>query len=67
LYPAYPLWKLPPYEYETEKMPIDILAGSDRLREGLENGEDLDKMEEGWKVQCEKFNKTIREKYLFYE
>jgi len=25
-------WRLPPYEYEAEKMPIDILAGSDLVR-----------------------------------
>lgn len=25
-------WKLPPYEYEQEKMPIDILNGTDKLR-----------------------------------
>lgn len=28
-------WTPPPYEYETEKMPIDILSGSDRLRQRL--------------------------------
>jgi uncharacterized protein YbbC (DUF1343 family) len=31
-------WRRPPYEYETEKMPIDILWGSDVLRKGLEAG-----------------------------
>ncbi len=31
-------WRQPPYEYETEKMPIDILWGSDVLRKGLEAG-----------------------------
>lgn len=28
-------WIDPPYEYESEKMPIDIIDGSSRLREGL--------------------------------
>jgi len=31
-------WRQPPYEYETKKMPIDILWGSDVLRKGLEAG-----------------------------
>ena len=31
-------WREPPYEYETEKMPIDILAGSSELREQIEAG-----------------------------
>jgi uncharacterized protein YbbC (DUF1343 family) len=29
-------WRPPPYEYEREKLPIDILAGSDRLRAQIE-------------------------------
>jgi uncharacterized protein YbbC (DUF1343 family) len=31
-------WKLPPYEYEAEKMPVDILWGSPWLRESIEVG-----------------------------
>lgn len=31
-------WRPPPYEYETKRLPIDILAGSPRLREGIEAG-----------------------------
>ena len=29
-------WRDPPYEYEAEKLPFDILAGSARLREQLD-------------------------------
>jgi len=31
-------WRPPPYEYETEKMPIDILWGSDKLRSSIDAG-----------------------------
>lgn len=31
-------WREPPYEYETEKAPIDILWGNDRLRSQIERG-----------------------------
>jgi uncharacterized protein YbbC (DUF1343 family) len=31
-------WRPPPYEYEYEKMPIDILAGSDGLRLAVDAG-----------------------------
>lgn len=31
-------WRPPPYEYETEKMPIDILWGNDKLRSAIEAG-----------------------------
>lgn len=35
LYPAEFDWLPPPYEYEHEKMPIDILFGSSKLRQAL--------------------------------
>src|SRR5207244_3953780 len=31
-------WRQPPYEYERDKMPIDILYGSDELRRAIEYG-----------------------------
>ena len=31
-------WRDPPYEYEHEKLPFDILAGSSELREQIEAG-----------------------------
>ena len=36
--PARFAWRQPPYEYEHDKMPIDILAGSDTLRRQIEAG-----------------------------
>lgn len=41
LWPGQFEWLPPPYEYEREKMPIDILFGSSRLRQQLERGPDL--------------------------
>lgn len=61
------LWKQPPYEYEKEKMPIDILAGTERLRIDIENGERLDLMEDWWREQCSSFHKNVRRRFLFYE
>jgi uncharacterized protein YbbC (DUF1343 family) len=66
LYPEFFEWKKPPYEYETEKMPIDILAGTDRLRTDIENGETLDRMEEWWQGQCRKFDRAVRKHFLLY-
>lgn len=37
LYPEYDLWLPPPYEYEREKMPIDILSGDSRLRQWVDD------------------------------
>ena len=36
--PAKFAWREPPYEYEHEKMPIDILYGSPALREAVDEG-----------------------------
>ncbi len=66
LYPAYFKWKQPPYEYEAEKMPIDILAGTDRFRKDIEAGRPLNAMEEWWKAQCLEFRRKKRKKYLIY-
>jgi uncharacterized protein YbbC (DUF1343 family) len=41
LYPAEFAWLPPPYEYELEKMPIDILFGSSRLRDALMSESDV--------------------------
>ena len=67
LYPEDFLWKQPPYEYETEKMPIDILAGTDRIRKEIEAGEDIERMEQWWKEECSSFAKKIKKQYMLYE
>jgi uncharacterized protein YbbC (DUF1343 family) len=70
IYTVYPerfAWKQPPYEYEEEKMPIDILAGTDRLRKDIERGIDLNKMEKWWEEQRLQFQKRIRKHYLIYK
>jgi len=40
LWPRDFAWREPPYEYETEKLPIDILAGGTWLREQVEGTTD---------------------------
>ncbi len=67
LYPKYFEWKKPPYEYENQKLPIDILAGTDKIRKEIEAGEKLESMEERWRDECNDFNKTLRKQYLIYK
>ncbi len=62
LYPKEFQWLMPPYEYEQEKMPIDILSGGSELRESLDRGltkrtlEDLTVLDEvGWWKEVEPF------------
>jgi uncharacterized protein YbbC (DUF1343 family) len=65
-YPRDFAWKQPPYEYEEVKLPIDILAGTDRLRKDIEAWKDLNEMEKWWKEETKAFEK-IRKKYLIYK
>jgi uncharacterized protein YbbC (DUF1343 family) len=58
-------WREPPYEYEREKEPIDILFGSDRLRTTTDSGGDVAAFVGSWKPEEEAFRKT-RDKYLLY-
>jgi uncharacterized protein YbbC (DUF1343 family) len=58
-------WRQPPYEYEHDKWPIDILYGSDELRTTIDSGGDLSLLIASWKAAEEAFRKT-REKYLIY-
>ncbi|MBI4682615.1 MAG: DUF1343 domain-containing protein [Nitrospirae bacterium] len=67
LYPGQFKWKKPPYEYETKKMPIDILAGTDSLRKDIEEGVSLEQLEDSWKSQCLEFKKKVYKKYLIYK
>jgi uncharacterized protein YbbC (DUF1343 family) len=63
--PARFAWREPPYEYEHEKQPIDILFGSDQLRKTIDSGGDIGKLVESWKSDEDMFRRE-REKYLFY-
>ena len=58
-------WRQPPYEYEHDKWPIDILYGSDELRTTIDSGGDLSPLIASWKAAEEAFRKT-RDKYLIY-
>jgi uncharacterized protein YbbC (DUF1343 family) len=58
-------WRAPPYEYEHDKMPIDILAGSPALRQQNEQQAPLADIVESWDAGEAEFAAT-REKYLLY-
>jgi uncharacterized protein YbbC (DUF1343 family) len=58
-------WRQPPYEYEHDKQPIDILFGSDRLRKTIDAGADIGAFVASWKADDEGFRR-VREKYLLY-
>jgi uncharacterized protein YbbC (DUF1343 family) len=58
-------WREPPYEYEHDKQPIDILAGSDSLRRAVEAGAGVGELIASWRPEEDAF-RTQRERYLLY-
>jgi uncharacterized protein YbbC (DUF1343 family) len=58
-------WRQPPYEYEHDKMPIDILAGSDLLRRQIESGVPLKEIAASWKDDEDAFRR-LRQPCLIY-
>jgi uncharacterized protein YbbC (DUF1343 family) len=63
--PARFTWRQPPYEYEHEKMPIDILAGSSALRRQIEAGVDAREIAASWSEAVAAFD-AVRRGYLRY-
>ena len=59
-------WTAPPYEYESTRLPIDILAGSEALRTQIDAGASLAEIEASWAPGLEAFAKMRRD-ILLYE
>lgn len=66
LWPKGFAWKQPPYEYEHVKMPIDLIAGTDRLRKAIDGRTGLADFEKSAKDELARFRK-VRAKYLLYK
>jgi uncharacterized protein YbbC (DUF1343 family) len=59
-------WKQPPYEFEHEKLPIDILFGTDGIRRQIERGDDLFAIERAWKRALPLYLRR-RSPFMLYE
>ena len=58
-------WKEPPYEYVFDRNPFDVIAGTTKIREGIEGGVSLEGIERSWNSRLDEFKK-VRAKYLLY-
>ena len=58
-------WRDPPYEYEHEKLPFDILAGSSELRQQIEAGVTPEDIARSWERAVVDFE-TLRRPFLLY-
>ena len=59
-------FKNPPYEYEFERMPMDLILGSKTLRKRLTNLEDINLLSDQWQDELKQF-KSLSGKYYLYE
>ena len=58
-------WKQPPYEYDTQRLPIDLIIGDRSIRERLENLESIDQIIESWQPKLNEFKGISRGFYLY--
>jgi uncharacterized protein YbbC (DUF1343 family) len=58
-------WKDPPYEYEYDRNPFDLIAGTDKVREAMEQGASLADIESSWEQPLANFAGD-RDRFLLY-
>jgi uncharacterized protein YbbC (DUF1343 family) len=65
LHPADFQYKKPPYEYEYNRLPMDLILGDTKVREALEKGEDIMDIENLWQNDLEDFIKLRQDVFLY--
>lgn len=65
LYAEHFRWKNPPYEYEHERNPFDVITGDARVRAAIERGETLEAICASWEDDLRAFRRR-RQKHLLY-
>ena len=58
-------WKQPPYEYETKKLPIDLIIGDGKIRSRIENMEPLESIIESWQTELQEFFEISQRFHLY--
>jgi uncharacterized protein YbbC (DUF1343 family) len=58
-------WKEPPYEYVFNRNPFDVISGTTKIREAIDQGASLESIVDNWQQPLADF-KAIREEYLIY-
>jgi uncharacterized protein YbbC (DUF1343 family) len=59
-------WKGPPYEYEYERNPIDLIIGDSSLQVQLEKGADVFEISASWRKELDSYLEW-RQEYLLYD
>jgi uncharacterized protein YbbC (DUF1343 family) len=67
LYPDQFSYKDPPYEYEFERLPMDLILGDQQVRIALEEGVDIIELERSWDEELKGFEELCRSVFLYDE
>jgi uncharacterized protein YbbC (DUF1343 family) len=65
LYPEKFEYKQPPYEYEYDRLPMDLILGDSQLRKALEQGDKIEDQENSWQKELADFEE-LRQKVFLY-
>ncbi len=65
LYPEEFAYKQPPYEYEYDLLPMDLILGDKELRKDLEKGADIMDLERSWEEELKAFETLRRSVFLY--
>ncbi len=65
LYPKQFKWTEPPYEYVSDKLPIDVIIGDSKVRTDLEQGRPVLEIENEWGENLREWQK-IRSRFILY-
>lgn len=65
VYPQLFSYKEPPYEYEYEKLPMDLILGDSELRKRIEFGDSVVECEKDWQAELSEYD-TVRRSYFLY-
>ena len=65
LYPEDFQYKEPPYEYEYERLPMDLILGDRKVRQNIEQGQSIMDMEKSWQKDLFDFEKLRQDVFLY--
>ena len=65
LWPEQFAWRQPPYEYETVKLPIDILSGGTALREAIDAGLTPESLEQVTAIDNSQWESSIQDDRIY--
>jgi uncharacterized protein YbbC (DUF1343 family) len=65
LYPDHFAYKEPPYEYEYQRLPMDLIVGDRSVRRAVEEGVPIEELEQGWQTELQAYRQRSSALFLY--